>query len=275
MPSHKSLTPHTWDGIVAAATRNPPIGELAMMHCIRAQIVASVAVLAVSAPAGSPGARAQPAALPDTPSCATAERLTPAQTAGPYYKANPPRRHVLESGRPGERIMVTGFVLAKGCRPVPGARVDVWQADGAGNYDNSGFKLRGWELTDAQGRYWFDTVVPGEYPGRTPHIHVKVTAPGRRTLTTQLLSAERDGQCARLHLQLRARHADGRGRRASRRALRLRRGRALRKGSSSHAPASFRFRRPRCRRHRPGHLAAGERTARVRCARCAGASISA
>jgi protocatechuate 3,4-dioxygenase beta subunit len=156
------------------------------MHRNRTQIIVFAAVLAATTLAEFPTALAQPAALPDTPNCAAAERLTPAQTAGPFYKANPPRRHVLNSGRPGERLMVTGFVLAKGCRPVPGARVDVWQADGAGNYDNSGFNLRGWELTDAQGRYWFETVVPGEYPGRTPHIHVKVTAPGRRTLTTQL-----------------------------------------------------------------------------------------
>jgi protocatechuate 3,4-dioxygenase beta subunit len=47
--------------------------------------------------------------------------------------------------------------------------------------------LRGYQITDEAGRYRLETVIPGEYPGRTPHIHVKVFAPGgREILTTQL-----------------------------------------------------------------------------------------
>ena len=55
-----------------------------------------------------------------------------------------------------------------------------------GNYDNVGFRLRGHQFTDAEGRYPLQTIVPGLYPGRTRHIHVKVQAPNGPILTTQL-----------------------------------------------------------------------------------------
>ena len=64
--------------------------------------------------------------------------------------------------------------------------MEVWQADDGGEYDNSGYRLRGHLFTDAGGRYRFDTVVPGLYPGRTRHIHIKVQAPNGPVLTTQL-----------------------------------------------------------------------------------------
>ena len=79
-----------------------------------------------------------------------------------------------------------GFVLSTSCQPVARALVDFWQCDDAGNYDNSGFRLRGHQFTDAAGKYRLETIVPGLYPGRTRHIHVKVQAPGRAVLTTQL-----------------------------------------------------------------------------------------
>ena len=72
------------------------------------------------------------------------------------------------------------------CKQVTRALVDFWQADAGGNYDNAGFGFRGHQFTDAQGRYQLEAVVPGLYPGRTRHIHVKVQAPGGRILTTQL-----------------------------------------------------------------------------------------
>ena len=86
----------------------------------------------------------------------------------------------------GTRLLLTGRVLDTSCRPIAGARVDVWQANAAGSYDNAGYRFRGYQLTDARGRYRLLTVVPGLYPGRTEHIHVKVTPPGGGTLTTQL-----------------------------------------------------------------------------------------
>jgi protocatechuate 3,4-dioxygenase beta subunit len=66
------------------------------------------------------------------------------------------------------------------------ALIDFWQADDRGNYDNDGYRLRGHQFTDGQGRYELTTVVPGVYPGRTRHIHVKVQAPDGPVLTTQL-----------------------------------------------------------------------------------------
>jgi protocatechuate 3,4-dioxygenase beta subunit len=109
------------------------------------------------------------------------------QTEGPYYKAGSPESNILyQEGMPGEKLIVAGYVLDKDCQPVPGAWLDFWQADANGAYDNSGFTLRGHQLTDAQGRYFLETVLPGEYPGRTEHIHVKVQPPNGAILTSQL-----------------------------------------------------------------------------------------
>jgi protocatechuate 3,4-dioxygenase beta subunit len=89
-------------------------------------------------------------------------------------------------GTQGRALVVSGVVRDTACRPIANARLDFWQADGAGSYDNQGFRLRGSTSTDAQGRYRLTTVYPGLYPGRTRHIHVKVSAPGGSVLTTQL-----------------------------------------------------------------------------------------
>jgi protocatechuate 3,4-dioxygenase beta subunit len=86
----------------------------------------------------------------------------------------------------GTRLVVEGFVLSTACAPVAGALVDFWQADDAGQYDNTGYKLRGHQFTDANGRYRLETIMPGLYPGRTRHIHVRVQASNRPVLTTQL-----------------------------------------------------------------------------------------
>ena len=64
--------------------------------------------------------------------------------------------------------------------------LDFWQADDKGRYDNSGFRLRGHQFSDAEGRYRLRSVVPGLYPGRTRHIHVKVQPRDGGVLTTQL-----------------------------------------------------------------------------------------
>ncbi len=86
----------------------------------------------------------------------------------------------------GTTLVVTGRVLTVTCQPVAGAVLDFWQADASGAYDNAGYRLRGHQRTGGDGGYSLRTVVPGEYPGRTGHIHVKVQAPGAATLTTQL-----------------------------------------------------------------------------------------
>lgn len=113
--------------------------------------------------------------------------LTPTQTEGPYYTPDTPERNsLLEAGMAGTRLVLAGYVLDQNCQPLPNAWLDFWQADSAGNYDNSGYTLRGHQYTDPQGRYHLETVVPGEYPGRTEHIHVKVQAEGGAEVTSQL-----------------------------------------------------------------------------------------
>jgi protocatechuate 3,4-dioxygenase beta subunit len=86
----------------------------------------------------------------------------------------------------GIRLIVVGYVLGADCQPIPGAWLDFWQADANGVYDNQGYTLRGHQFTDEQGRYFLETVMPGEYSVRTAHIHVKVQAPGGQILTSQL-----------------------------------------------------------------------------------------
>ena len=86
----------------------------------------------------------------------------------------------------GTRIVLTGRVFTRDCRPVSGALLDFWHADDDGEYDNVGYRLRGHQFTDEHGRYRLETIVPGQYPGRTRHYHLKVQAPKGRVLTTQL-----------------------------------------------------------------------------------------
>jgi protocatechuate 3,4-dioxygenase beta subunit len=113
--------------------------------------------------------------------------LTPSQTEGPYYTAGSPERASLrEAGLAGETLVVTGTVFDDNCAPIAGAKLDFWQADAAGVYDNTGFRLRGHQFTDEAGRYRLETVRPAQYGGRTAHIHVKVSPPGGNTLTSQL-----------------------------------------------------------------------------------------
>jgi len=113
--------------------------------------------------------------------------LTAPQTEGPFFKTNTPlRSSLVEPGSKAPRLLVTGQVLSAQCKPVANALLDFWHADEDGEYDNRGFRCRGHQFTDAQGRFRLATIVPAEYPGRTRHIHVKVQAPGRRILTTQL-----------------------------------------------------------------------------------------
>jgi protocatechuate 3,4-dioxygenase beta subunit len=125
--------------------------------------------------------------LPPTPECADDDEETPEQTEGPYFSTGSPERTDLrESGMAGTPLVLTGAVLTTDCRPVAKALLEFWQADDAGEYDNSGFRLRGHQFSRADGTFELRTIVPGLYPGRTRHIHVKVQPPNGSVLTTQL-----------------------------------------------------------------------------------------
>lgn len=137
----------------------------------------------------------KPARLDLTPTCTDAdEEPTPAQTEGPYFKRQSPERSSLyEAGMAGTLIVLTGRVLDVCGRPVPRALLDWWHADDAGEYDNRGYRLRGHHFADTEGRFRLATIVPGLYPGRTRHFHVKVQAPNSPVLTTQLYFPDEPG----------------------------------------------------------------------------------
>ena len=148
--------------------------------------VLGAGVLAAGSLLAARGGLAQ-APMPPTPACHDGDEATPAQTAGPFFKPSSPERiDLLETGMAGQKIELVGFVLSHGCKPLAGVLIDAWQADDKRRYDNSGLRLRGHQFTDADGRYRLKTIVPGNYDGRTRHIHVKVQARGGSVLTTQL-----------------------------------------------------------------------------------------
>ena len=161
-----------WPAVVAVLAQLRRVDEAA----------AAEGLLAVT----NPEARRRSRAPAPTPDCDDDEP-TPVETAGPFFKPRSPLRATLiEAGMSGTRIVLTGRVVSQACRPVAGALLDFWHADDSGEYDNEGFRCRGHQYADSQGRYRLETVVPGLYPGRTRHFHVKVQAPHGRIVTTQL-----------------------------------------------------------------------------------------
>jgi protocatechuate 3,4-dioxygenase beta subunit len=135
--------------------------------------------------------------------------LTKQVTQGPYYVTGTSQ---LSNGNlnydnlAGEKIKVQGYVYAGASDTVPvaGAKVEIWQADNAGsyhpnsngaasNYATSQLSLRGYVLTDANGHYEYTTIYPGEYTGRTRHIHTNTTASGYAGVITQLIVPSIEG----------------------------------------------------------------------------------
>lgn len=126
-------------------------------------------------------------AVPDVTTGEASLPLTLQLTEGPYYKAGSPETNdLVQDGMQGTQVTITGQVLDQSGAPVADALLDFWQADANGTYDNAGYTLRGHQYTDANGDYTLTTIVPGIYPGRTEHIHVKVQAPNSTLVTTQL-----------------------------------------------------------------------------------------
>jgi protocatechuate 3,4-dioxygenase beta subunit len=97
----------------------------------------------------------------------------------------------------GEVTHLSGRILTAAGSPLRNAEVEIWQVDGNGVYlhnqssskekADKNFQGFGRFLTDSQGRYYFRTVKPVPYPGRTPHIHFAINHGGKRILTTQML----------------------------------------------------------------------------------------
>jgi protocatechuate 3,4-dioxygenase beta subunit len=110
---------------------------------------------------------------------------TPQTSLGPEYQPDSPNATRLwQQGDPGQRLHLQGRVLATSGRPVAGAQVQMWQADGAGEYHDR--RYRAALETGADGGFRLTTALPGQYWG-AKHIHVVVTHPGHQPLQTRIL----------------------------------------------------------------------------------------
>ena len=129
---------------------------------------------------------------------------TPWQGEGPFYPDKIPEdtdndlvkngEYSVEAG--GKILILNGMLLNPHSKPVIGVSIEIWQTDNNGVYLHSGsfarevmdknFQGFGRTKTDSDGRFLFRTIVPTEYPGRTPHIHIKLWREGKNILTTQL-----------------------------------------------------------------------------------------
>jgi protocatechuate 3,4-dioxygenase beta subunit len=179
----------------AANTPQPAVPSLPSTEPAELTQPATQAPQATSQPPQMGSTNSAPTSMPlaptgtfkPTPDCSAPSALTPSMTEGPYYKTGSPERaSLIEPGMNGTFLRLSGYVLTVDCQPVTHAWLDFWQANAQGQYDNNGYTLRGHEFTDANGYYSLETIIPGLYPGRTEHIHVKVQAPGGLLLTTQL-----------------------------------------------------------------------------------------
>jgi protocatechuate 3,4-dioxygenase beta subunit len=103
---------------------------------------------------------------------------TPEDEMGPFYRPGAPLRSVIGSG-----YLLSGTVKsAADCAPIPSPLIELWQTGPNGRYDDA---HRAAIITDASGEYRFETNYPGDYATRPPHIHIRVSAKGFQTLTTQ------------------------------------------------------------------------------------------
>jgi protocatechuate 3,4-dioxygenase beta subunit len=126
----------------------------------------------------------------DTSSCT----LTAEQTEGPFYFDVDKIRSDITEGREGRPLRLALRVRdAESCAGLANAVVDIWHCDAGGAYsgfNEEGTFLRGAQVTDGDGIVEFQTIYPGWYPGRTPHIHAKVHIDSSTALTTQLYFAD-------------------------------------------------------------------------------------
>ena len=136
---------------------------------------------------------------------AQAALRTPAASEGPFYPDDDMRFSDIDNdlvriggkveAAGGEIVWLEGRVIDTQGRPIENARVEIWQCDvnqrylhhgdSDGRARDTGFQGFGFDLSDNNGRYSFRTIKPVPYPGRTPHIHVKVRIKNRDRLTTQ------------------------------------------------------------------------------------------
>ena len=100
------------------------------------------------------------------------------EALGPFYKPNAPVRSSV-----GKGYQLSGKIISsRDCAPIQQARIEFWMAGPDGDYRDD---YRAIVIADGLGEYQFESHVPPSYLRRPPHIHVRVTAPGFKTLVTQ------------------------------------------------------------------------------------------
>lgn len=162
--------------------RQIPIRRREMM-ALSAGALASAVLYACGADEDDPAGTAAKGAA-TKPDCV----LTPAQEEGPFYIDLAQVRRDIAEDRSGVPLaLALAVVDASTCKPIRNAAVDVWHCDAGGIYSGEPSEgsegetfLRGIQLTDGNGLTEFATIYPGQYPGRTTHIHLKVHTGGRR-----------------------------------------------------------------------------------------------
>lgn len=164
---------------------------------LRTLALAAPSVLGLGAVPGALAEEARAARLVASHVC----RLTPATTEGPYYLDPRLMRQDIRDGRPGHPLALRLQVVDAACRPIRGARVDVWHCDAQGNYSGVADQrqgdlrgeafLRGTQLSNAAGRVAFRSIWPGWYRGRSAHVHFKVLLDERDLLTGQIFFPDR------------------------------------------------------------------------------------
>jgi protocatechuate 3,4-dioxygenase beta subunit len=106
---------------------------------------------------------------------------------GPFYKPDAPKR-----SRVGAGHVLKGVVRSSSdCSPLAGAVIEFWLAGPDGKYDDA---HRATIIADASGAYWFESNIPSPYTGRPPHIHLRVSAAGFKTLVTQYYPKAREAE---------------------------------------------------------------------------------
>ena len=127
---------------------------------------------------------------------ASAATCTPSEslTEGPYYSTDTPIRSQISPGEQGTKTKLTITVVDSSCKPVKGAKVDIWHANAEGKYSAvegvPGNFSRGSLITNAAGKVTFSTIYPGWYPGRTMHIHFKIWRGDSDVLTSQFFASD-------------------------------------------------------------------------------------
>lgn len=175
------------DGTTPAGSGTPADSGISRKSVLKAALaVGPAAVLLGGGTALARDRVAGGAPLTPTPYCDDGDDPTPPQTEGPYFTPGSPERSSLTDSGSGTPLTVSGYVFGLGCQVIGDVLLDFWQADSQGAYDNIGYRYRGHQYTDSSGAFELTTHVPGLYPGRTRHLHVKVQAPNRPVLTTQL-----------------------------------------------------------------------------------------